>query len=205
LKVRTGFVSNSSSQSFLVQVSAYGSVFSLALEMLHIRNADWSDGNMPRDRLAAEAKSIRASKRDPNTSVAFQCTNYDTYIVKCGDVYAVSTCNNHAFCDRLDGLIYREITPALAALLGYDKKDIGDIHLDELMGDVEFDLPYACFYWWPIIDRVVKKITSEAKDIMESKECCNRHQIPERKVEVEMHDGSRKVVCPKCALGVSLW
>jgi hypothetical protein len=197
MKIRTGFVSNSSSSSFLVSVSAYKSVFALALAMLKIRNDDWTDSS--KSELNSEKKAILASEMDQNTPVAFTTTNYDTYIVRCGDVYAVSTCNNHNFSTALDGVTHTGITPELAALLGMDKQDIDKMDLGQFVNDIEYDLPYTGFFWWPDHGCVIHK---EKSEMGVEKDMCKKHgKFDCALVEWKHPSGVIEVVCPMCQFG----
>lgn len=97
MKIRTGFVSNSSSSNFIISGKRH-TVFSVAKEMLAIR----TDHNWPEcpelDRIN-EAEQLNV---DPDTPIAFKTCNFNTYIFKFpdkhGEIY-VETCSDHAFSD----------------------------------------------------------------------------------------------------------
>jgi len=96
MKIRAGFVSNSSSSSFIINAtSAAPTAFDLGIKMLEIRNDAWeiknSDPTYQEISKINEAKSIGIN---PNTSIAFVTTNYDTFIRRVEDKFYVNTCNN---------------------------------------------------------------------------------------------------------------
>jgi hypothetical protein len=109
MKIRTGFVSNSSSSNFIVSTNAYKTVFDLALAMIKIRDEDyveWSDSE--RLKYLTESKNILREiihGKDPDTPIYFSSCNYDTYIKRVCDGYVVATCNNHRFLNQIDGII----------------------------------------------------------------------------------------------------
>ena len=102
MKIRLGFVSNSSSSNFIVNGYSYFSLFDLAKAMIQIRTNDsetWTD---------VETSSINKAieeDRDPNTSIYFATCNYDTYIKEVFGHYIVISSNNHPFRDNLSGII----------------------------------------------------------------------------------------------------
>jgi len=96
MKIRSGFVSNSSSSSFVVSAgSACPNVFFLGTKMLEIRNDEWEikDDNVAYKEIdkLREANSLGIN---PDTPIAFVTTNYDTFIRKVDDKFYVNTCNN---------------------------------------------------------------------------------------------------------------
>lgn len=95
MKIREGFVSNSSSASFICPVFPFGSVFNLAREMLLIRNLDWNSFE-PGDYTGELIKLDQAVELGINndTPVQFSTTNYDTYIRIVDGYLHVDTCNN---------------------------------------------------------------------------------------------------------------
>lgn len=91
MKIRIGFVSNSSSSSFVIERDAYPNVFSLARHMLSIRNSEGNWGDLETSKIIkAEAKHLNSDQ-----AVQFSTCNYDTYIIPRITQYLVSTCNNH--------------------------------------------------------------------------------------------------------------
>ena len=96
MKLNNGFVSNSSSCSFIVNSKVYRSVFDLAQWMVRYR--EWDTDN---DLILAIERGKK--KVDPNTSIAFRTCNYDTYIRQFGDRIYIQTSHNHDF--NLKGVV----------------------------------------------------------------------------------------------------
>lgn len=87
MKTRNGFVSNSSSSSFVIAADKeIKTVFDLAIKMIPTR--EWGDD----DKLI---RKIKSSKVNPDNPIMFRSCNYDTYIIKEGKYFVVETCNNH--------------------------------------------------------------------------------------------------------------
>lgn len=98
MKVRAGFVSNSSSSSFILSNKTYQTVFDAALAMLEVRTQDdWPE--CPEKPMIIKAKSLGV---DPDTAVTFSTCNYDTFIFRHNGELYVSTCNNHPWWNNLD-------------------------------------------------------------------------------------------------------
>ena len=93
MKIRNGFVSNSSSSSFIISNEHFPTVRSLARYMLNKKiddyENDYGDKDIYDKKLIGKLKKI-----DENDPVSFSSCNYDTYIKKIADCYVVSTCNN---------------------------------------------------------------------------------------------------------------
>jgi hypothetical protein len=97
MKIRNGFVSNSSSSSFIVSDKNFPTVRSLATYMLNRQLNEYSEENAlwKDEAIAEKSKYIKIlEKIDENHPVSFPSCNYDTYIKKVGDCYLVGTCNN---------------------------------------------------------------------------------------------------------------
>lgn len=98
MKIRSGFVSNSSSSSFIISNKNFPNVRSLATYMLKKKireTSDYHDYDWKDESINDDKKFIKKLKDlDENQSVCFPSCNYDTYIKKIGDQYFVATCNN---------------------------------------------------------------------------------------------------------------
>ena len=155
MKTREGFVSNSSSTSFIVRAGAYPNLFSLAQDMIlcrfrtdysedgkHEKKIFWKDNGELIDKIE-KAKT----KMNPDMGISFPTSNYDTYIMKVGGYYAVQTCNNHQWIgyngekDPINGIVQDDDTypkdfikeAARIGILPYSL-DNGDI--DPITGEI---------------------------------------------------------------------
>lgn len=136
MKVRAGFVSNSSSSSFILDNNTYPTVFKAAEAMLDVRTQDeWPD--CPEKPMIAKARQLGV---DEDIAVTFSTCNYETFIFRHkGEIY-VSTCNNHPWWDYLD--FTRE----------------GGGHDDGEFRDLEKEI-----YFWHIPEDVVGKSISDTE------------------------------------------
>ena len=100
MKIRNGFVSNSSSSSFIISNENFSSVRELAIYMIKKKiedeNYDYDEDDALKDiEENYNYKYIKALNNiDENAPVSFPSCNYDTHIKKVGNVYLVNTCNN---------------------------------------------------------------------------------------------------------------
>ena len=100
MKIRNGFVSNSSSSSFIISAEHFPTLRDLATYMINRQIGDQeyeesSDDGWSKEYIEQNKKYIkRLNKLDENQSVSFPSCNYDTYIKRVGDCYLVATCNN---------------------------------------------------------------------------------------------------------------
>ena len=110
MKIRTGFVSNSSTASFVADLDIYGSVITLAKKMLKIIIEDEDGLLQDKDELNYYKKLLKKLKKaeklgiNPDTPVMFHSINFITFIVKKEDGYHVDTDNNTVWDDFMDGL-----------------------------------------------------------------------------------------------------
>ena len=94
MKIRNGFVSNSSSSSFIISDKKFPTVRSLATYMLKQKIKE-SRYNREEEYINYDKEYINNLQNvDENYPVSFPSCNYDTYIRKIGDCYLVATCNN---------------------------------------------------------------------------------------------------------------
>ena len=103
MKVRAGFVSNSSSSSFVIAKEDFKDMKELAKHMLK----------------AVDSKDVRIKKLDKLVlsedhwqpkGLSFQSCNYDTYILPVQDFYLITTCNNEDWnLDSRDQTLFEEL------------------------------------------------------------------------------------------------
>ena len=96
MKIRMGFVSNSSSSSYLVPLNAFDTVFDLAKKIIDIRDEDWKE-TCESPEFGTMKNLQRAKKKgiSQDTPVQFITCNYATWIKKTDKGFIVETCNNH--------------------------------------------------------------------------------------------------------------
>jgi len=115
-----GFVSNSSSMSFIARLDSYDSVFDLARRMLDIwihEHFDEYDSREVNERdfewiehiqvLIDKLYELEDFGVDPNTPVRIPSINFDSWIVKKPSGYYCNTSNNHFQWEQLEGIIRR--------------------------------------------------------------------------------------------------
>jgi len=100
MKQRIGFVSNSSSCSFIIfKNDIYKNSMDLAEQMMVER--DWSDDTDQKKiktlKRKVKLKNVDGEQETIYSNIFFRTCNYDTYIVDLGDKLAVQTCNNHNY------------------------------------------------------------------------------------------------------------
>lgn len=185
MKIRAGFVSNSSSSSFIISENKYASVFDVALEMLEIRTMDdWPD--CPEKPMIIRARNLGV---DPDTPITFATCNYDTFIFKEGPSILVSTCNNHPWWDYLNADHFGG---------GHDDGDFYDLERKTYFWNPAFDIvgkPVDRDEWnnWlnkrPDIANLLKREGSYSypRCWAEDRHWCNPVKIPEG-----------EIVCPRC-------
>jgi len=169
MKTRQGFVSNSSSSSFIVSNKEYSSVFDLAKAMIPAR--DWEDDQA----LIRKIEESEIKGMDPNTGVSFNSCNYETYITKYQDYYLVSTCNNHDWDIESTGHFPKEI----AELCDSDYENLEQV------------VPRLSPFWFPEYN-IGGSLTSK-KNVPYDTTYCNEHFLP--LIDV---NGIDKPICPAC-------
>jgi len=93
MKIRSGFVSNSSSSSFILKV---GKPFNSALEVAEymIPKREWKAADAE---LLTKVRKMMKHSKGQHLAVCFNSCNYDTYIAKMCDYFLISTCHNHSW------------------------------------------------------------------------------------------------------------
>ena len=185
MKVRNGFVSNSSSSSFIIGTNDYDNVFAVAKAMIPCR--EWNDGKIKADNILI--KKIEKAQRgvagiNPNTPIAFSTCNYPTYIVRIEDRFVIATCNNHDWDGVFDYYGNQDIPNQLSQK--------GIKHMEEID-----KIGYLFDFWYPEHDIVGRAINSWYEDLpnykkgAESfcKKCC--HDM----IYIVKNDS---IICPNC-------
>jgi len=171
MKRRSGFVSNSSSSSFIASLNSFSSTLDIAIAMIPFR--DYEDDQ----KLIEKAKQL-SGVSPPNIPITFSSTNYKTYIYTMNlengeEVYAIKTCNNHPFRE-VEG--FRDTSDELI-----EKMDSEELHCRQTYYNIELDLSY-------------KEIPYDCQKI--SKNMCNKHFCYEVILAGGLNEG--KTVCPIC-------
>jgi len=101
MKIRLGFVSNSSTASYRVPVNNVKNTTEIAMSMVMMRDFKYDEKTL-------ENLEIVKDILPKDAAITFLSTNFDTHIFpgkyKDKDVYFVNTCNNHPF-NLIDELI----------------------------------------------------------------------------------------------------
>lgn len=95
MKIRNGFVSNSSSSSFIIKQENYPDIATIAKIMIITRGWKQNDANLIEKIDDLLDKKVLL----PNSPVTFPTCNYDTFILLKEKYYFIATCNNHQFYD----------------------------------------------------------------------------------------------------------
>lgn len=178
MKIRQGFVSNSSSSSFLINPQAYdNSIFDLTRAMIEVRNNEeaWSSTEKELENLRlAENKGI-----DRETPIRLDTCNYDTFIFKYQDLYYVSTCNNHDFSMELNGVIETG-----------GGHDAGDF----------IELEHSRWFWYFKLDMLIQPIGWEEQWRLGLPYSCEVGKTNELKhwEEIVRIKATMEPGCPKC-------
>jgi hypothetical protein len=138
MKIRQGFVSNSSSSSFVVACSDYDSIWDLAAQMVALREWD-SD-----ERLIEAIYEQHSHGGDDPENISFPTCNFSTFIHREGEHYWISTCNNHPFYTILKQVPATEVQREVMPL----KRDRWGDQYKQYLGDyIEFYMEDD-YDWW---------------------------------------------------------
>jgi hypothetical protein len=194
MKIRIGFVSNSSSASYLVPLGAFENVFDLAEKIIKIRDEEWKDEAGPSWDTQEKLQRAREKGISPDTPIQFQTCNYATWIKKMDEGFVVETCNNH--CEI--GYLMNECNAKYA-------QDHRDLSLEKYAygwGKENLPMQSERFYFLEIEKFGHKKYTHDVhwRDVWcdkkkESGYSCNNSILV-------LDDGTE--ICTKCELGYNL-
>ena len=103
MKIRQGFVSNSSSSSFIIEVGKpYKNSAELAIDMIALR--EWENDD---ELISKINKRIQEQPEDKiPKNIFFYTCNEETFIVNDGKFLMVDTCNNHPWRAGVEGMMY---------------------------------------------------------------------------------------------------
>jgi hypothetical protein len=193
MKTRNGFVSNSSSSSFIIKTKEYSSVFDLAMSMVKAREWD-SDED-----IIAKLKN-NPLNLDRNHPISFRSCNYNTYIARIGDYYYIQTCNNHDWGNQLDRDIYT-YNPEVSKEDIKNLVQMGVFYSEEAFYDCWYESMYLTnsdleFYF--VEYNVIGHYEIESKN----KHGYVRHlQCPKHSWEDLIHTNDGKKICIECEYG----
>jgi hypothetical protein len=181
MKTRQGFISNSSSSSFIIKGSGiYPSIVEVAKAMIKIRDEDWERPSTLAKKLDKHAKTVDFRK----VGIFFTSCNYDTFIYEVDGYFIIKTCNNHPFYDAFDAYSY--VPEQLCEKL----KDYGIYDIDSIE------------YRNPNIDFVNLEANFIGK-ILNRDYLCQEHGYSETWM-LKRADNSYVFYCPSCKKQINL-
>ncbi len=178
MKVRVCFVSNCSSEAFIVSHHDYASTILLATEMIIAREFNNEEDTVDQDLIDRMNTLSKNNNVGESPNITFPTCNYDTYIANIASegIYLVSTSNNHSW-------------------LSIRHESIGFINIEGMncYDDVE-SLLQEKFWFWDIESDLRIKHLSTSGDL------CNKHY----NYPCYINGSNNIIACPGCYLEKNL-
>jgi len=199
MKIRTGFVSNSSSSSFIINESHYPKTIDIANEMITTINetdqeySSYKNFNIY-NKLTENPNLFKNSNLSiSNPNIKLHTDNYDTYIAhlpisKC---YLITTSNNYNwgfYNITIDAPQFQEVKNELL-LINWTDDTI------ESMEDFEYILPQLFWYWDCKLNLVIKSHIKNDEIFDFNYDYCKNHGSYKFNILNE-----NNIYCPECYL-----
>lgn len=123
MKFRDGFVSNSSSASFVISKECFSTIWDVAIAMIALRHWECDEEDL-------DTVFWRKRKGDECKALTFPTRNFDTFILDNNDEWWISTCNNHTHFFYLFKDHEVEIDPAIT-VQRYDRTHDGRMYRED--------------------------------------------------------------------------
>ena len=195
MKIRNGFVSNSSSSSFLVLKKDY-TILELAKDMLEVAE---------KDSLYKEIKKKfpAIQRKYPKIGLSFDTINYRTFICELKDHLAVQTNNNNHWWDYINIINPNQDIIEELLSIGPNWYEITRSKLtDSVIEDMSMNLSRNSLYWYSEYDIVGREPTHDEEDTLYKvtrKQAPNRCEFQEHSYQSDrilLENG--EIVCAIC-------
>jgi len=181
MKIRNGFVSNSSSSSFIIDINAGDTdMNTIATGMFKIITDDFGEWAAPkkyRAKIIKKRKIVRANltkalKRkdviDGQIGIVMPSCNYETFIIQKDNKIYIATCNNH---------------------LWHDVISVRDIEYDEIQYE-DFKKVMSDSFFFDVFNKMIHSTERFDDDDEIGESSDNRMKI--------LYGAKTSAICPKC-------